>query len=341
VAAAERRDVSSEQSTQPSAAELEQTLLGERRRYTRLDVVEQVDVPMATARRFWRAMGFANVTDEAVAFTDADIDALRRITDLVKDGIIDEELALSVARAMGRNLARLTEWLGDAFTAHLRRVLSVDNDIAARLSVQEAGALLPEIEALVVYVWRRQLAATANRALSATDEELVAGSLAVGFADIVGFTRLTRRLDDHDLATVVETFEARASDIVTGAGGRVVKTVGDQVLFVANTPEIAAEIALQLAEEMALADTVPDVRVGVAVGTVLSRLGDVFGTTVHVASRLTSIAEPGTVLVDGAMASALGGNPAYDIETPWRRSLRGLGDVEWSALTRAGAEVVG
>jgi adenylate cyclase len=209
-------------------------------------------------------------------------------------------------------------------------------DQAARVAVAEANSLLPETEALVVYVWRRQLAAVARRTLSANDDESASGRLGVGFADLVGYTRLSRRLTEQQLAEIIERFEERASDIVAAGGGRVIKTVGDEILFVGKTAQVAGEIGLRLAEGMAADPIVPDVRVGVAFGTVLTRLGDVFGTTVNVASRLTAVARPGSVLVDGGMTAALATTSKYDLQPHWRgRRLRGVGQVDAAVLARA------
>jgi adenylate cyclase len=157
----------------------------------------------------------------------------------------------------------------------------------------------------------------------------------VGFADLVSFTRLVRRLSEHELARVVQRFEALASDIVTAHGGRVIKTVGDEVLFVAMGAAPAAAIAIDLVEAMAEDDVLPDVRVGMASGQVVSRLGDVFGNTVNRASRLTALARPGTVLVDDAIAASLASVSGFEMSPLWRRTLRGIGPVTPWSLRRA------
>jgi adenylate cyclase len=325
--------------SRPSAAELEQAVLGERRRYSRVEVCQVAGVSIEQARKLWRAMGFPDVNDDMPAFTDGDANALRRLNAMIDQGMIDEALAVSITRALGRNLSRLAEWLGEAFTERLSRTDPRDLDQAAWVAAVEASSLLPETEALVVYVWRRQLAAVASRTLSASDDESASGRLGVGFADLVGYTRLSRRLTEHKLAEIIERFEERASDIVAAGGGRVVKTVGDEILFVGKTASVAGEIGLRLAEGMAADPIVPDVRVGVAFGTVLTRLGDVFGTTVNVASRLTAVSQPGSVLVDGGMAAALASEPAYHLRSHWRaRRLRGVGQVDAAFLARAATE---
>jgi class 3 adenylate cyclase len=123
-------------------------------------------------------------------------------------------------------------------------------------------------------------------------EELLTADLTVGFADLVGFTELTNRLDDDDLANMVESFESRCSDLITASGGRAVKTLGDSVLFVAEDPQAAVAIALDIVEELGPDSRLPDVRVGLASGTVITRLGDVYGPPVNRAARLTTVAQP-------------------------------------------------
>jgi len=157
----------------------------------------------------------------------------------------------------------------------------------------------------------------------------------VGFADLVSFTRLVRRLSERELARVVQRFEALASDVVTAHGGRVIKTVGDEVLFVAIGAAPAAAIALDMVEAMTADDVLPDVRVGMASGRVVSRLGDVFGTTVNRASRLTAVARPRTVLVDDAIAASLVSTSGFEMSALRRRTLRGIGPVTPWVLLRA------
>ena len=166
--------------------------------------------------------------------------------------------------------------------------------------------LLPELEQFLVYVWRRQLAAVTGRVVQAAeDEDMQSGRLAVGFADLVGFTRLSRRLEEEELGELVENFEISCADIVAGRGGRLVKTLGDEILYVSEDAGTAAEIGLALVETLGKDESMPALRVGMAFGTVTTRMGDVFGTTVNLASRLTSIAPKDAVLVDGEMAAAL------------------------------------
>jgi adenylate cyclase len=189
---------------------------------------------------------------------------------------------------------------------------------------------------LLLHAWRRQLAASVDRVLSDDDTLVDAAHLTVGFADLVGFTRLSRRLEERDLAALVERFEQVGADLVTAAGARLVKTLGDEVLFLADNPGSAAEAALSLLEAFAGDHAVPDLRIGLATGLVIARMGDVFGTTVNLASRLTSLARPATALVDVATAEDLAGDPRFTTMALWRRPLRGLGLVVPYLLHRRG-----
>ncbi len=313
---------------------IEARLLGGPRRYRRDEVAEAAGVPVEYARRLWRAVGFPDVGDVAVAFTDEDLAALRRLLRLVNGGVLDDELAVSVTRAMGHNAARLAEWLVDAMVEHLVDEQGSTVEEATRVAAETVTEHLDDLESLLVFVWRRQLAAVAGRALAGAARETVTGRLSVGFADLVSYTRLSQKLEERELAALVDRFGRRSADVIAGAHGRLVKTVGDEVLFVADDAADAALIGLELAEVMAEDPDLPDVRVGIATGTVLTRMGDVFGRTVNLASRLTALAAPGSVLVDSDTAQALDGHPAFALDVQRTRAVRGMGLVRPGVVRR-------
>ena len=311
-------------------AALERELLGGERRYTRIEVAEQAGVPVEQARILWRALGFADVGDDNVAFTDQDVQALRAVDGLVQRGVIDSSTQLAMTRAMGQSLARLADWHVSAIT----NALDPAQPAAAEDAAAVAHELVPVVEGLIGYVWRRHLAATAARAL-ADDRTSPSTSLVVGFADLVGFTSLTRDVGEAELAGVVETFEALASDVIAEHSGRVVKTLGDEVMFTADSPGQGAEIALDLAERVEAAADVPDVRIGLACGPVLARLGDVYGEPVNIASRLTSIARPASILVDRELAAELAEDERFRLRRVPPRPVRGYALLHASRLRRA------
>lgn len=339
----------------PIALQLEALILGAERQYTPFQAARQAGVPMELASRFWRAMGFADI-GQARALTEADVIALRRLSGLVEAGLLSEPMAVQVARSTGQTTARLAEWQIDSFLEGLTDPGELGMS-RAEVAYPLVELLLPELEEFLNYVWRRQLAAVTGRVVQAADdEETVNRRLAVAFADLVGFTRLSKRLEEEELGELVEAFETTAADLVAAHGGRLIKTLGDEVLFVSDDAGTAADIGMRLIETMGNDDTMPALRVGMAFGAVTTRMGDVFGTTVNLASRLTSIAPKDSVLVDGEMVAALGrsgeaplseaeaaGAPVeevrrkgyrFAVQPMWRRPVRGLGLVEPWLLTR-------
>ncbi|WP_442814637.1 adenylate/guanylate cyclase domain-containing protein [Streptomyces sp. NBC_01808] len=353
--------VDPESEDDPIAIRIEQLILGSDRRYTPFQAARAAGVPMELAARFWRAMGFADI-GQAKALTEADVLALRRLAGLVEAGLLSEGMAVQVARSTGQTTARLADWQIDSFLEGLTE--PQEGMSRTEIAYPLVELLLPELEEFLVYVWRRQLAAATGRVVQAQDDdEMVDRRLAVGFADLVGFTRLTRRLEEEELGELVEAFETTAADLVAAHGGRLIKTLGDEVLFSADDAGTAAEIGIRLIETLAHDETMPELRVGIAFGTVTTRMGDVFGTTVNLASRLTSIAPKDTVLVHGDFAAELirdgdapeseaaataaekaaaeGGTeeaPSYRfaLQPMWQRPVRGLGVVEPWLLSRRG-----
>ena len=154
----------------------------------------------------------------------------------------------------------------------------------------------------------------------------------MGFADLVGFTALAQQVTDVELAEVVDQFERLAYDVVVAGGGRVVKMIGDEVMFLVDDPVCAAEIALGLADASRDAAELSDVRVGMAVGPVIEREGDAFGATVNLASRATAIAYPGTVVVSPELRELLEDRPELAFRAMRPRYLKHIGRVSLSVL---------
>lgn len=314
---------------------IESILLQGGRKYTRAQVSELSGVPAERAHALWRALGFATQDDDAAVFTDGDVQALRLTDQLIQNGILDPSLATSTARMIGQHMSRLAE----SQILMLRDVLAANPELAAddRQLTRLVEHLTPELETLQNFVWRRHLAAYAGRML-AEDEEVDERRLVVGFADMVGFTSLTRRATEKELVAIVDRFDALAADVVAENHGRVVKMLGDEVLFVADSPAAGAEIALALIARAEAEEGVPSLRAGLAYGRVLSRFGDVYGSVVNIASRLTSVARPGTVLVDLEMSDALKDEPGFVVRSRRPVSVRGYTRLRSAALRRAGEE---
>ena len=325
----------------PSSA-LDRIILGGDPIYTREDLLERSGVPDALARTLWRALGFPD-TGGARAFTEQDLAALRTVAGLIESDLLDEETTVVIARSLGQSTARLADWQTEAvgrLLADHGELADVDEGLDEQTMqrlAERAGDLIGPLGDLLDYAWRRQLVAVLDRRLARA--EATEGAVAtVGFADLVGFTRLSRQLVDADLAFLVESFESASADVVAATGAQLVKTVGDEILFVASDAGIAVETARQLHEVHRRLPDVPAVRIGLATGPVLRRMGDVFGATVNLASRLTAFARPAMTLVDAATAAEIEELPGVRLRQQAPRRVRGVGIVRAFELSEAPAD---
>jgi len=342
-----------------AARRLERRLLGSERTLRRREVAANVGVSLLSARKIWRALGLPRVGDDEVAYTEADSAALESIIDQVREHRLSEEAALSITRSLGQLTDRMVIWQIEAIVEDLVQNQGMSDAEARRQVILQLDGLIEPISEVMAYAYQRNLAAAIQRqvvraesGLKASDEHRTGSeddaalplARAVGFADMVSFTKLSRGMDERTLAKLVQGFEARCSEIITAGGGRLVKTIGDEVLFVAETPQAGARIALTLAGEFGVEDVsgadTPRVRVGLVWGRILSRLGDIYGATVNMAARLTAIGEPQQVLIDHLTAQVLAGDERFVISELEPVHLHGFGDVTPYELSAgAGAAV--
>lgn len=196
------------------------------------------------------------------------------------------------------------------------------------------------------YAWRRQLAAELSRMdAEVSDSRHTVDApwrmplqRGVGFVDMVAYTRRSAELGTHALAELIQKFEFTARDAITGGGARIVKTIGDSVLFVADEVTTIMDVTLDLVDALTKKEGMLPVRAGAVWGGVLSRSGDVFGPTVNLASRLSDVAPPGGVLTDMATADVLRAAPEGKLYTLVRApaaELQGLGTVTPIEVRRA------
>jgi adenylate cyclase len=308
-------------------------LLGKLGEFTSSQVSDAVGIPTYKARRYWRAMGFPNVPEGEREFTSADVDALSTLLGFVNDGVLDERQAVELTRTLGRAAARLANSVAEELSQWIDAI-GVSGPERLPAAREVAKRVFPDIEELLLYSWRRHLAV----ALKRRQREIgMSGPLAAttGFADLVGFTRLSRQLSDKELTRLVQGFESRVADLITSHGGRVIKSLGDEIFFVTDDPAIGANIALDLTEMVSRRKSIPGVRVGLEFGSVVSHAGDVFGDTVNLASRLTALAEPNRILIGPALAGALAHLPAYRLVTMPPIDVRGFGMATPAELRRS------
>ncbi len=160
----------------------------------------------------------------------------------------------------------------------------------------------------------------------------IVARMAIGFVDLVGSTQAANRLTSRELLDRISSLESRAFDVAIEHGGRIVKHVGDEVMFMALSGDVGCEVALAMTEQFTASGVQP--RGGLAFGEVIMHHGDYYGPVVNLASRLTDHAVPGEVLGDSALrADAMGGDVVF--EPAGRRQLKGFDEpVAVYALSR-------
>jgi adenylate cyclase len=315
--------------------QIEGALLGGPRRYTRIEVAAAAGVSCERGRQIWLALGFADVDDEDRVFTGEDIEALRAFEALVTTGKIAPGEEVPHVRAIGQTMSRLADWQVREIMTRIAEAAGSDETARMALVAEMTDTLLPVIESLQSYTWRRHLVAAVGRILPVASGGITTATMITGFADIVGYTSTVRHTDIDELATLLESFEENAAETIVTNHGRVVKSLGDEVLFAVDAPRDAAEIGVRLSDWGRSLRDLPQLRVGMASGRVLTRLGDVYGPAVNVASRLTSLAKPGAVLVDRELAQALSEEPDYRLAARRPAAVRGYHHLRSWSLRRA------
>lgn len=307
-------------------ADLEMVILGEEPTLSAQDVADASGADVELTRRLWRALGFPELQGEML-FTESDAQAVGTLVSIVGDGMVDLDTALNMTRGVGQTMARLADWETASVVPSLLDVGPEQSRLDA--AVELLSRIGKPFEELLIYAWRRHLAAAVARAeaLGANDEELHTVELTVGFADLVAFTALSNEMAEHRIGDLVEIFESRVHDVIAIHHGRAIKSLGDSVLFVNDDPVRALDTAEGIIDVIGRDDRMPDVRLGLASGSVVMRLGDVFGPPVNLAARLTTVARRNRVIIDETTARRL---PASEFETRRLppRPLRGFGLVE-------------
>lgn len=302
------------------------SVFGEPRTYTAGAAAAAAGVPLHRARRYWRALGYPPVDASAVEFTASDVEMLRLMTGYVDDGALDEPESLRLARMLSQSIAQLARLQVEILADQSARAGRHDD-------ATELARHVPQMQWLLGQIWRRQLDA-ALPVLEQGADAAPGPASGVGFADIVGFTELSRDRADIELTRIVARFEYRVTEIIAGSSGNVIKLLGDEVLFTADSAAAIADIAGRLLAAFADDPDIPGLRIGLAFGPVVRYLGDVFGTTVNLASRLTALTEPNTILADPALADALAQHPNFQLTTIGTRDIRGIGTMAPALLRR-------
>ena len=294
-------------------------VLGEEPKYTAAEVAERSGAPLEFLVAVRQAMGLAVPDPAERIFSEEDVEAARIFQRLLQSGLPEDGL-LEVARVLGSGLAQGAEAMRMAVARWLLPQ-GVDEYEMSLRSLQAARELMPLTAPLLQYTLKAHMR-TQLRQQQFGGIELSEGMLPnmrqvyVGFSDMVGFTPLGEVIAIDELGRLLGSLTNLARDSVRQPA-RLVKTIGDAVMYVSPAPAALIETALSLTER-AEDEGLPPIRSGLAAGVALSRDGDWYGPPVNLASRVTGVARGGTVLATREMRDAAREDYSWSSAGPFR-----------------------
>jgi len=271
-----------------------------------------------------RLVGLAPLEEEHARFTDAMLDSFQTVT--LGTQMFGEEATLHFGRVLGNAMARIAEAAQSLFLLRVEAPLHADDAselefVRAQVEGVELFGVIPQ---LMETLLRAHMVQGIGRNISDLDAAYQGMStVAVGFVDLVGFTPLSQALEPAQLLKLISDFEGQAIDVVAAQGGRVVKLIGDEVMFTAEDARRGCQIALDLFDAFR-GDPTVQARGGLHVGPTLAWGGDRYCATVNCASRISELAVPYEMLVTDTVRSAVGDTAGFDFEPAGRRMLRGF-----------------
>lgn len=263
-------------------------------------------LPEDKLREFTRAAGFSMPGPDDRVFSEGLVTLVTTMA--AADRLFGEEAVLQLVRVMGASMARLANAIVSAFLINIEPTARLEDPVGLGVAHAnaDATALLPVVVQTLDMLLRQHLIASRRTILGElADAGYETQQLCVGFVDLVESTALAQRLSIRELGAVLTEFEHVAADTVTGAGGRVVKLIGDSVLFTAPDGQAGCAIALRLTATCRDHPTIPAVRAGLATGEVMLRDGDVFGPVVNLAARVVTVAGPNEVVVTSDLSATV------------------------------------
>ncbi|HWM64262.1 MAG TPA: adenylate cyclase regulatory domain-containing protein [Solirubrobacterales bacterium] len=304
---------------------VERALVGDGPRYSPREIAEISGVELDLLQRVTAAVGIPYPDPEERSLTENDLEAACRIK-AFRDAGLPEEGILQVARTIGMGTARIAEANRELTVRTLMQPGDTERDLALRFAAA-AEHLMPLIEPSLVYALRAHTLEQVRRdVIGAAD--LASGEIpgtadyAVCFADLVEFTRLGEEIAPEELGAVVGRFEDMAT-AVAEPPVRLVKMIGDAAMLVSSEAEPMLDAALRLIETAeAEGEEFPFLRAGLAYGPALVQSGDYYGRSVNLASRITGMARPGSILVDAATKDAV--EEGFSYSFAGERALKGF-----------------
>lgn len=270
----------------------------------------ELGIPTAELAHVWTLLGLSVTDSDQPAFSEADIDGLQAWVAL--KNVVGEQPALDLLRVLGTTMSRLAEagatvlrvGQPDIHISHSR------NELTTARAYRTVAEFIPRLTRLIDAVFRHHTISARAYFEGVVRDTSASVMCGVGFADLTGFTALTQRLTSGEFARLIAGFNSAVADVVHADGGRLVKFIGDEVMWVSTTPEQLVTVAVDLVEHPRARTADLQVRAGLGYGRVLAVGGDYFGSAVNLAARLVAAAAPGQILASADVRAELTDWPA-------------------------------
>jgi adenylate cyclase len=278
------------------------------------EAADRTGLEPALIERIWSSLGFPS--DALDGFTDADLDLLEYGATVLQAGF-PLVAFLQLIRVYGQALAQIADAEVKLFHLYVHEPLMRDGVPGLKMAEEMedlASDLLPLAAPVMDGLHRRLLRHFVEQDVvghmeAEADFDLGRLRVAIAFADLAGYTRLTEQAGEEEALDVVERFVASVEATLPD-DARVIKTIGDEAMIVGSDAAALAEWAVGYQRMAATARPRP--RIGIHAGAALYRDGDYYGCAVNLASRVAARAAGGEVLVTRPVVEAVGGRLSFD-----------------------------
>jgi len=278
--------------------------------YTLRTAAEALGVPVEDVAHAWAMLGLTVADPDTPALSQADVDGLATWTAMRTQ--MGDDAADGFLRVLGATVARLAEAISSTIRVGQPNLWlgHTQDELTTAQAYRVAAKFIPRIGAMIDAVHRHHLVSTRTFIEGVVGGPSASVVCGVGFADLSGFTALTQMLTPAELSAMLTEFGATVADVVHADGGRVVKFIGDAVMWVSSTAELLAKAAAHLVDHPRARAVGLQVRAGLGYGEVLAINGDYFGNAVNLAARLAGAAQPGQILAAADVHNQLPDWPA-------------------------------
>jgi adenylate cyclase len=309
--------------------------------FTLSEVAARAGVSVRQADQIARATGIAGAGPDAVLYGERDVELISAVGGAFE--VLGEDAVLQMVRVAAAAVVRIGDAAMSTFLTSVGAPASRDDsglqlleaNIAALELLPRFGDVLTQM--LVRYMQQAYRPSSETAVEAALAHGVDTRVLAIGFADLVGSATLASSQSLADLSQALDVFERTATETITAGGARVVKFIGDEVMFRADTADILCAVSFDLVNFVRQDPLLPPLRVGLAYGEVLSREGDFYGSNVNLAARVTKLAPLHGVVATVETIGALSSPQDYLIDRLGAIEMRGLPEaVELAGLAPAG-----